>query len=223
MTAEYFLLTFTLPAELCSLAWHHQRLHYSIMIQAAWKTVRTFAKMASNFRAVPGRLRYCILIRRLDFHRHVYLVMPTEVIDAKQCLWRTKSKNNRHCLFNHNALTSVFRAKLLSFIADEGLILLAKYLKSRVVDCKLAQLGRKALIYFGRYLYWDVIQEKNIIGCKGAKVQRCKDHLSFPKQQNKKVKISYRTRRAVFMVDFATCAAEGIPTRLKFWFFASQE
>ncbi|MCF6362082.1 MAG: transposase zinc-binding domain-containing protein [Gammaproteobacteria bacterium] len=36
--AEYFLVTFTLPAELRSLAWHHQRPLYALMIQCVWKT-----------------------------------------------------------------------------------------------------------------------------------------------------------------------------------------
>nr|VFK33958.1 MAG: Transposase zinc-binding domain-containing protein [Candidatus Kentron sp. MB]VFK36151.1 MAG: Transposase zinc-binding domain-containing protein [Candidatus Kentron sp. MB] len=39
--AEYFLLTFTLPAQLRTLAWEHQRTLYSLMIRCAWETLRS--------------------------------------------------------------------------------------------------------------------------------------------------------------------------------------
>ena len=42
--AEYFLLTFTLPAELRPLAWQHQGLLYDLMIRCSWETLKTFAQ-----------------------------------------------------------------------------------------------------------------------------------------------------------------------------------
>lgn len=41
--ADYFLLTFTLPAELRALAWHHQRAIYALMTRCSWETVSTFS------------------------------------------------------------------------------------------------------------------------------------------------------------------------------------
>lgn len=61
--AEYFLLTFTLPAQLRSLAWHHQRKLYALMIQCCWKRSGPFHRMINSFRASPGRLPSCIPIR----------------------------------------------------------------------------------------------------------------------------------------------------------------
>jgi hypothetical protein len=59
---EYFLLTFTLPAEFRALAFAHQRTLYGALIQCAWQTVRTFShglpflvsehRIAGHFRAV---------------------------------------------------------------------------------------------------------------------------------------------------------------------------
>ncbi|MCF6324556.1 MAG: transposase zinc-binding domain-containing protein, partial [Gammaproteobacteria bacterium] len=148
--ATYFLLTFTLPAELRSLAWHHQRQLYSMMIQAVWQTVQTFTE---NDKKLQGRAGAIAVLhthsRRLDFHPHVHLVMPAAAIDARQRLWRTKSKNKADYLFNHIALASVFRAKLLSAIVDEGLTLPAKYPKKWVVDCQSVGSGEKALVYLG--------------------------------------------------------------------------
>ena len=39
---EYFLLTFTLPAQFRPLAWAHQRKIYDFMIRASWETLNTF-------------------------------------------------------------------------------------------------------------------------------------------------------------------------------------
>jgi hypothetical protein len=40
----YFLITFTLPAELRELAWQHQRVVYDLLMDCAWQTLRTFCQ-----------------------------------------------------------------------------------------------------------------------------------------------------------------------------------
>ena len=40
---EYFMLTFTLPAEFRALAWHNQRELYELIIASAWATANTFS------------------------------------------------------------------------------------------------------------------------------------------------------------------------------------
>ena len=170
--AEYFLLTFTLPAELRSLAWHHQRQLYALMIQCVWETVRTFSQNDKQLQGMPGAIAVLHThTRRLDYHPHVHLVMPGAAMDAVNRLWRTKGgKNKKPYLFNHTALAKVFRAKLLEAITHEGLVLPSKYPEEWVVDCKSVGTGEKALVYLGRYLYRGVIQEKNIVACQDGKV-----------------------------------------------------
>jgi len=173
--AEYFLLTFTLPAELRALAWCHQRLLYALMIQCVWETVRTFSQNDKQLQGIPGATAVLHThSRRLDYHPHVHLVMPAAAMDAVKRLWRTKGgktrKNKKPYLFNHKALAKVFRAKLLDAIIDEGLALPASYPKEWVVDCKSVGSGEKALVYLGRYLYRGVIQEKDIVICKNGEV-----------------------------------------------------
>ena len=170
--AEYFLLTFTLPAELRSLAWHHQRQLYALMIQCVWETVRTFSQNDKQLQGMPGAIAVLHThTRRLDYHPHVHLVMPGAAMDAGKRLWRTKGgKNRKPYLFNHTALAKVFRAKLLEAITHEGLVLPSKYPEEWVVDCKSVGTGEKALVYLGRYLYRGVIQEKDIVACQDGKV-----------------------------------------------------
>jgi Transposase zinc-binding domain len=40
--ADYFMLTFTLPAELRYLAWQHQRVVYGLLFDSVWKTLQDF-------------------------------------------------------------------------------------------------------------------------------------------------------------------------------------
>jgi len=169
--AEYYLLTFTLPAELRSLVWQHQRVLYSLMIQCCWETLRTFSENDKQLQGTPGVISVLHThSRRLDFHPHVHIVMPAAAIDATNKLWRIKVKNNKHYLFNHKALAKVFRAKILDAITKAGLELPKHYPEKWVVDCKAVGTGDKALIYLGRYLYRGVIQEKDIIACHNGQV-----------------------------------------------------
>ena len=188
--AEYFLLTFTLPQELRSLAWHYQRLLYSLITRCSWETVKTFTENDQQLQGSAGAITVLHThSRRLDYHPHVHLVMPAAAIDADKRLWRTKSakrKKKSGYLFNHKALAKVFRAKMLDAIIQEGLELPPSYPDKWVVDCKSVGTGEKALVYLGRYLYRGVIQEKDIIACQDGQV-------TFRYQDSKTQKMRTRT------------------------------
>ncbi|MCP5087105.1 MAG: transposase [Rhodobacteraceae bacterium] len=188
LPAEYFLVTFTLPAELRPLAWAHQRVLYSLMTRCSWETVRTFSKNDKQLQGTPGAVTVLHThSRRLDFHPHVHLVMPAAALDAVSRLWRTKTgKGKVAYLFNHQALAKVFRAKMLEAITREGLTLPESYPEKWVVDCTSVGSGDKALVYLGRYLYRGVIQEKDILACQQGKV-------SFRYQNSKTKQMEVRT------------------------------
>ncbi|MCP4452511.1 MAG: transposase, partial [Planctomycetes bacterium] len=162
LPASYFLVTFTLPKQFRSLAWHHQRLLYSLMIQCVWETVRTFTQNDRQLQGIPGAIAVLHThSRQLEYHPHVHLVMPAAAIDKVKRQWRTKRKKVKSTsagyLFNHKALAKVFRAKMLDAICREGLTLPSSYPEAWVVDVKPVGSGEKALLYLGRYLYKGVI------------------------------------------------------------------
>lgn len=172
---DYFLLTFTLPAEFRALAWQHQRTLYALMMQCSWETVRTFSLNDQQLQGTPGAVAVLHThSRRLDYHPHVHLVMPASAIDTKRRLWRTKTGKNksqgRSYLFSHKALAKVFRAKMLAAMVEAGLTLPRRHPEKWVVDCKRVGGGEKALVYLGRYLYRGVIQEKDILACDQGRV-----------------------------------------------------
>ena len=54
--AEYFLLTFTLPAEFRALAWAHQSALYDLLMRCSWETVRTFSLNDRQLQGTPGAI-----------------------------------------------------------------------------------------------------------------------------------------------------------------------
>jgi hypothetical protein len=173
VAGSYFLITFTLPAELRSLAWQHQRVVYAQLMQCAWETLRTFSQNHKQLQGCPGAVAVLHTHSRpLAFHPHVHMVMPAAALDADKGLWRTlrKSAKGDGYLFNHKALAKVFKAKLLAALIQEGLLLPPGLPKKWVVDCKAVGNGQKALVYLGRYLYRGSIAERDIVRCENGQV-----------------------------------------------------
>ena len=174
--AEYFLVTFTLPAEFRPLAWAQQGSVYDLLLRCGWETLRTFSQNDKQLQGTPGAIAVLhTSTRRLDYHPHAHFVVPAAALDGKRRLWRTKRRKtgkdgNGGYLFNHKALARVFRAKMLAALDAAGLTLPARAPKDWVVDCKSVGSGASALIYLGRYLYRGVIQEKDIVACKDGQV-----------------------------------------------------
>ena len=173
LPGTYFLITFTLPAELRPLAWGHQQTVYGLLMQCAWDTLAQFSR---NHRQLQGQAGAVGVLhthsRRLEFHPHVHLAMPGAAFDAEHGLWRSlrKTKKGGDYLFNHKALAAVFRGKLLAALTAQGLTAPVCLPERWVVDCKSVGNGAKALVYLGRYLYRGVIQERGIVRCADGQV-----------------------------------------------------
>jgi len=170
--SDYFLLTFTLPAQFRELVWSHQRVCFQALLQTSWETLKTFSLNDKQLQGIPGATAVLHThARDLSFHPHVHVVMPAAAIDRVKRLWRTKSCTKKQpYLFNHKALAKVFQAKFVAELRDNNLTLPLKKSKQWVVNVKSVGQGRKALVYLGRYLYRGVIQEKNIVRCDDGKV-----------------------------------------------------
>ena len=185
---NYFMVTFTVPAQLRGLIWQHQRVMYDLIVRCAWETVNTFSRNDRKLRGNTGAVTVLHTHnRRLDFHPHVHLLMPACAFDQKQRRWRNKEGGY---LFNHQALAKVFRAKVLEGITQAGLTLPGSYPGKWVVDCKSVGTGEKALVYLGRYLYRGVIREKDIVSFQH-------DCVTFRYQNSETKQLETRTLSAV--------------------------
>jgi putative transposase/transposase-like zinc-binding protein len=170
--ADYFLLTFTLPAEFRGLAAAHAAVVLDRLMRCAWETVHRFSQNDRQLQGAPGAIAVLHThSRRLDFHPHVHLVVPAAAVDAAKPRWRRKRRGkNGTYLFNEKAMAKVFRAKLLAAIAAAGIPLPARYPQEWVAHCQSVGTGQKALIYLGRYLYRGVIREQDIVACEAGRV-----------------------------------------------------
>nr|WP_291934565.1 transposase [Accumulibacter sp.] len=120
--ADHFLLTCTLPAEWRGLAAAHADVAFDCLMRCAWETVLRFSQNDRQLQGTPGaiavlRTHAC----RLDFHRHVHLVVPAAAIDVATQRWRCKRRGRKGTdLFNEKAMAKVFRAKTLAAIEAAG-------------------------------------------------------------------------------------------------------
>ena len=128
--AEYFLLTFTLPAEFRALGWAHPNVLYELLMRCSWETVRTFSHNDKQLQGTPGAIAVVHTnTRQWAFHPHVHRVMPAAAVDGKCRQWRTQRRGKAKAvyLFNHKALAKVFRANMLAGLAAAGLTLPRRY------------------------------------------------------------------------------------------------
>ena len=171
LPVEYFMVTFTLPAQLRPLAWQHQRQVYDLLFREAAETLKTFG---CNHKGLDAQLGMTGVLhthsRRLDHHPHVHFVVPGGGINTRRREWR-KLKGNY--LFNSNSLAKVFRGRLLKALDEAGLLTpaLKKSLpKLWVANCQHVGKGEPALKYLSRYLYRGVISDRQITDHSGGKV-----------------------------------------------------
>ena len=168
LPVEYFMVTFTLPYELRTLAWNHQKEVYSALFTCASSTLKNFGLKPGKLEAEMGMTAVLHThSRKLDFHPHLHVVVPGGGIDKRKKQW-TKIKGKY--LFNAFALAKVFRARLLETLSQQGLTVPHKLPEKWVVDCAHVGKGLPALKYLSRYLYRGVISENNIVSNNNGKV-----------------------------------------------------
>ena len=97
--------------------------------------------------------------RSKNYHPHVHVVMPNGGMTTHQRHWQTKPGKY---LFNGRALATVFRARVLDQLSQQGHTI-ANVPMKWVVHCKRVGSGLPALKYLSRYLYRGVMPEKDIL------------------------------------------------------------
>lgn len=161
LPVPYFMVTFTLPYELRSLAYHHQKSVYSLLFACAVSTLKSFGLNHKHLGAEIGTTMVLHTnSRQLNYHPHVHAVVPGGGLDRRLCCWKRLKTNY---LFNYKALAKVFRGRFLAGLRELGLTAPANLPAEWVVNCTEAGRGLSALKYLSRYLYRGVISEKNIV------------------------------------------------------------
>ena len=195
LPVPYFMVTFTLPFELRSLSWHHQKVVYSILFICISSTLKDFGLNPKNLGAEIGMTMVLHTHnRRLDFHPHMHVVVPGGGVDKCRRQW--KKKKGKY-LFNQKAMAKVFRVRFLAALNEAGLSIPKRVSKEWVVDCSHVGKGITALKYLSRYLYRGVISEKNIVSNQNGQVTF---KLKFHRNYTSYFQATMRSR--VLMKDF---------------------
>lgn len=159
LPVDYFMVTFTLPADLRRIAQAHSRTIYDALFQAASGTLKAFG-LNHNLQVQLG---LCAVLhthsRKLDYHPHLHVVVPGGGIDVRKRQWK---KFTGKYLFNAQQLATVFRARMLQALARAGIDLPRGVRDRWVVDCRNVGNGAPALEYLSRYLYRGVIRDHQI-------------------------------------------------------------
>ena len=159
LPVDYFMVSFTLPAELRSVALARPKVVYHALFQAAAGTLKSFGL----HHRLQVQLGLCAVLhthsRTLDYHPHLHVVVPGGGIDVQRRQWK---KFQGRYLFNARHLATVFRARMLQALTEADVDLPRGIRDQWVVDARNVGNGAPALAYLSRYLYRGVIHDQQI-------------------------------------------------------------
>ncbi|MCG6202614.1 IS91 family transposase [Psychromonas antarctica] len=168
LPVDYYLVGFTLPYQLRSFVWHHQKWAYQALLKAAKETLNSFFKKDKKLGDITGYIAVLHThARNLDFHPHVHFVVPAGTLNKNKTMWLSKAGKY---LFYADNLAKVFRGKFIEQMCKAHYYLPAKTPKEWNVDCEYVGKGDGALTYLARYLYRSVISENNILSIDNDQV-----------------------------------------------------
>lgn len=120
LSSPHYLLTFTLPAELRSLAFGHQKLVYGALLQCAAAALLKLTQDPRWLGATPTILAVLhTWTRAMLYHPHVHLLVSAGGLSADRQRWLTPK--NPAFLVPVRALSVIFRAKLREALRQHGL------------------------------------------------------------------------------------------------------
>jgi hypothetical protein len=155
LPCPYYLVTFTLPRDLRTLAFAHQRVVYGVLMRSAAAALQ---RLAADPRYVGARLG-CLAVlhtwtRAMLYHPHVHLLVTAGGLSPDRTQWI--APKNPAFLVPVQALSIIFRAKVGAGLRRAGLLdqlSPATWTTPWVVHAQHAGRGQRVLDYLGRYVF----------------------------------------------------------------------
>ena len=164
LPVPYFLLTFTLPAELRLLASHNQKLIYHLLFRASAQATQ---KLARDPKFVGGQIGMVGVLhtwtRNLFYHPHVHYLVPGGGVGSDGQGWLPAC---RDFFLPVKALSKLFRAAFQR--ALRRTVLYAEispkvWRREWVVHCKGVGNGQAALKYLAPYIHRVAISNRRFV------------------------------------------------------------
>jgi hypothetical protein len=164
LPGPYYLLTFTLPAELRAVAYAHQKIVYGLLLRCAATALQKLARDPQHLGGQLGALAVLhTWTRDLRYHPHVHLLVTGGALSFDGQQWLP----TKHAAFllPEAALAEIFRAKLCAGLKRAGLlpqVPRAVWRTKWVVHCKFAGEGPEVLHYLARYVFRVAISNSRL-------------------------------------------------------------
>ncbi len=163
LPVPYFLLTFTLPAELRSWARRQQTLFYNTLFRASAAATQ---ELAQDPRFLGGTIGMMGILhtwgRDLSYHPHVHYLVPAGVWDGSG--WRYG--RYQRFLLPVRALSILFRAKFRDALKQHDCfnqLPPTVWQKEWVVHCQPVGRGKRALKYLAAYVFRVALSNQRLV------------------------------------------------------------
>lgn len=163
LPVPYFMLTFTLPAELRDLCSRNQKLVYNLLFRASAQAAQ---KLAQDQRYIGGQIGLVGVLhtwtRALAYHPHVHYLAPGGGLSTNGN-WLPAQN---HFFLPVMALSKLFRAAFRAMLKKTALddqVPPSVWQKAWVVHCKAVGDGQAALKYLAPYIYRVAISNRRLL------------------------------------------------------------
>ncbi len=164
LPVPYFLLTFTLPAQLRQLASQNQKCIYNLLFRASAQATQ---QLARDPRFVGGQIGLVGVLhtwtRKLAYHPHVHYLAPAGGWSPDEQAWR---KAHHNFFVPVKALSRLFRATFQRLLRKTPLFTQVAseiWQKDWVVHCKPVGNGQTALRYLAPYIYRVALSNRRLV------------------------------------------------------------
>jgi Putative transposase/Transposase zinc-binding domain len=172
LPCPYYLLTFTLPAELRALARSEQKLVYGVLLSAAAASIQKLCRDPQWLGAQPALLEVLhTWTRAMLYHPHAHFLVSAGGLSADGQQW-VPAKNPKF-LVPVRALSRIFRAKVRDALKAAGKweqVPVEAWKKKWVVHAQHAGSGQKVLDYLGRYVFRIAITQSRLESLQDGQV-----------------------------------------------------
>jgi hypothetical protein len=164
LPTPYFMVTFTLPADLKQVARSNQKIVYNILFRTSAAALQ---QLAQDPRFVGGRIGMIGVLhtwtRDLSYHPHVHYLVPAGALAPDGQRWLPARKD---FLVHVKPLSILFRAKFRDELKKTSLFDLIPaetWTKDWVVHCQPVGSGVAALKYLAPYIFRVAISNNRIL------------------------------------------------------------
>ena len=165
LPVPYFLVTFTLPAELRTIARQHQRQLYGLLFRSSATALQ---QLAADARFLGGQIGMAGVLqtwtRDLRYHPHIHYLVPAGAFASAEGRW---SRAKGRFLVQVKPLAKLFRGKMRAGLRQlklEGAVAPAVWGKAWVVDCRAVGSGEAALKYLAPYVFRVALSNNRLEG-----------------------------------------------------------